>query len=225
MAWPAFSDFCCMKILLCAATEMEIAPMLQFLSKGNTSGVTVLITGVGLLSATFALTKAVAASRPELVIQAGVAGSLDQTLPLASVVAIKAEAVGDSGVMEDGRFRTPFDLKLIDSKIHPWTDGKLLNGNPLLQSLGLPLVHGVTVNEISTSAERIAYYRHQLATQVESMEGAALHYVALREDLAFLQLRSVSNFIGERDKTKWQMAAAIKNLNAELQRILKTLSA
>ena len=63
---------------------------------------------------------------------------------------------------------------------------------------------------------RIAYYKNQLNASVESMEGAALHYVALQEKIPFLQMRSLSNFVGERDKTKWVMDVAIANLNIEL---------
>jgi len=51
---------------------------------------------------------------------------------------------------------------------------------------------------------------------IESMEGAAFHYVCLQEAVPFLQLRAVSNMIGERDKTKWLMKEAIDNLNKEL---------
>src|SRR4029079_19122905 len=89
-----------------------------------------------------------------------------------------------------------------------------------LKSTGLTIVDGVTVNEISTNKKRIVYYREQLNDSVESMEGAALHYVALQEKIPFLQMRSLSNFVGERDKSKWVMDIAIANLNIELKRIL-----
>jgi futalosine hydrolase len=35
------------------------------------------------------------------------------------------------------------------------------------------------------------------------MEGAALHYTCLMEKIPFMQLRSISNYIAERDKSKW----------------------
>jgi futalosine hydrolase len=52
------------------------------------------------------------------------------------------------------------------------------------------------------------------------MEGAALHFVALMENITFLQLRSVSNYVGERDKTKWDLSGAINNLNKQLQDLI-----
>lgn len=225
MTGRAIPEFWAMKILLCAATEMEIAPTLQYLSKGSGNEVGILVTGVGLMATTYALTKSVTMRRPEIIIQAGVAGCLDASLSLATVVAVKSEAVGDSGVMEGGSFRTPFDLKLVGSDRHPWSGAKLLNSAPFLQTINLPQVDAVTVNEISTAEDRINYYRNRLGAQVESMEGAALHYVGLQEEISFLQIRSLSNFIGERDKTKWQMKMAVENLNRELQHILQTITA
>ncbi len=56
------------------------------------------------------------------------------------------------------------------------------------------------------------------------MEGAALHFVCLRERIPFLQLRTISNKIGERDKTKWNIGLAILNLNAELILLLNELN-
>jgi futalosine hydrolase len=178
---------------------------------------------VGLLACAFALTQEVALHRPDVIVQAGVAGTLLPEYPLASVVAVQSECVGDMGVKEGDRFLSLFDLKLLRPDTLPWQGGKLVNESRLLQTFGLPVVDGVTVNEISTSEERIQYYRDHLNAQVESMEGAALHYVALSEKIPFLQIRSLSNFTGERDKTKWQMKEAISNLNFEIQRLLTQL--
>ena len=48
------------------------------------------------------------------------------------------------------------------------------------------------------------------------MEGAALHYVARESNIPFVQIRAISNYIGERDKSKWEMKSAIDNLNQTL---------
>jgi len=217
------SEFYAMRIILCAATEMEIAPTLQALSLKHNRAVELLITGVGLMACTYALTKEVAANRPDLIIQAGVAGSLLADQPLAQVVVVRSECIGDLGVEENGSFHSLFDLKLSNQNTVPWQMGRLTNQNSIVAATGLPVVDGVTVNEISTDESTIHYYRDQLAVQVESMEGAALHYIGLLEKIPFLQIRSLSNFIGERDKAKWKMKEAITALNRELQRILMKL--
>ncbi len=212
-----------MKILLCAATQMEIDATVQQLVSTK-SAVEILITGVGLMAATYAITKAAAAHRYDFIIQAGIGGTFDETKTLGDVVAVESETVADAGVEENQNFRSLFDLRLLNKDEYPWTNGKLLNATEVLSACGLPVVNGVTVNEISTNGKRTAHYRGAYNATIESMEGAALHYVGLMERIPFLQLRSLSNFVGERDKTKWMMQQAIVNLNSELQRILQLLN-
>jgi futalosine hydrolase len=81
----------------------------------------------------------------------------------------------------------------------------------------------VSINEITTLPSRIEHYKSSLGATVESMEGAALHYVGLMENIPFLQVRSLSNFVGERDKSKWHIKEAIENLNKELIQIISKL--
>lgn len=226
--WQNPSDpllFLRMAILLCAATQAEIQPTLEWLQAHDLHHkVTVRITGVGLLAAACSITKATF-SKPHIMLQAGVAGSFQEGIPLGTTVAVLRETVGDMGVLQNNTFTSAFGMGLLQSNEHPWTAGKLENGNTeLLQSAGLPLADGVTVNEISTNADRIAYYKNSLGATAESMEGAALHYTALLERIPFLQIRSFSNYTGERDKAAWRLALAIENLNAALQEILKKLA-
>jgi futalosine hydrolase len=209
-----------MKILLCAATEMEIAPTIQYFTSQRRGAVEVVITGVGLMTSTYALTRSVVTHQPDLIIQAGIAGTLDLAMPLGTVVTVQHETIGDLGVLENGGFRSLFDLKLLGRNIEPWVESQLSNDETLLNQTGLPVVNGVTVNEISTDEQTIGYYRDSLNTQIETMEGAALHYVGLMEKIPFLQVRSLSNFIGERDKSKWMIKKAITELNKELQKQL-----
>ena len=56
------------------------------------------------------------------------------------------------------------------------------------------------------------------------MEGAALHYVCLMENIPFLQLRAVSNFVGERNKANWEIGEAIHHLNEKLKSIIQQLT-
>ena len=209
-----------MHLLICAATEFEIKPTLEFLKTRNTKDVQILITGVGLMAATYSLTKTVLTKRPDFIIQAGIAGCLDTSLPLSKIVLVENEVIGDLGVEELNGFHSLFDLKLINPDQFPWKNGKLSNNIEILKQTGLTIVDAVSINEITTNPEKIRMYRNQLKASVESMEGAALHYVGLMENIPFLQIRSLSNFVGERDKTKWVMGDAIANLNLELQRIL-----
>ena len=212
-----------MPILLCAATAFEIQPTIEFIKKQGLRDIDILITGVGLTATTYHLTKAVYTNKPLFILQAGIAGALDEQLTLTKVVAVKNETIGDLGVEENGTFNPVFSLKLGGKDTFPWTNGQLCNTHEIALQAGFPLVNSVTVNEISTNQQRIQYYKKDLGAAIESMEGAALHYVALLENIPFLQIRSLSNFVGERDKSKWEMDKAISCLNLELQRVILKL--
>ena len=211
-----------MSLLIVAATTSEIEPLLKDLRKRKTlPDIDVLITGAGLLAATWSITRQVQLKKPTFIIQAGLAGSLSTSLKPGTVVTVRDEIVADLGVMQEGSFHTLFDLGLAEADAHPYRKGKLVNTNRLITQLSYPAVRAITVNEITTDPSRTNYYRKQLKAAIESMEGAALHYIGLMEKIPFLQLRAISNYIGERDKSKWKMQPAIRKLNKALIDLLK----
>jgi futalosine hydrolase len=185
--------------------------------------VSTLITGIGALPTTWSLMRQIDRDRPDLIIQAGIAGCFGGK-PHGEVFAIRDETLADLGVWEDRQFKSPFDLRLADPNQPPFTAGRLVNPyHNLLTLTGLEPVSAITVNEISTNPERINWYREHTTAAVESMEGGALHYIGLQERIAFLQLRSVSNDIGIRDKSKWNIPLATQRLNDHLIRLLQVL--
>ncbi|MBS1606048.1 MAG: futalosine hydrolase [Bacteroidetes bacterium] len=215
-----------MHILLTAATPFEIQPTLDYLAATPPPSMTVtpLVTGVGSLPTTWSLMRQIGSNRPRLIIQAGIAGCFTGRMP-GEVVAIQKETLADLGVWEDQTFRTLFDLRLANPDSPPFTNGQLVNPyRPLLRLTGLDLVPSLTVNEITTDPVRIKWYQQNTDAVVESMEGGGLHYVCLQENIPFVQLRAISNDIGVRDKTKWDIRSAIASLNTRLTALLDKLN-
>jgi futalosine hydrolase len=214
-----------MNCLIAAATVIEISPFLQWLKteKRSPVDIDVLITGIGLTASTYSLTKQLKLKKPDLVIQAGVGGCFDTSIPLGSVFAIKQEAIADQSVIELDKLKTLFDLKLVPQDQHPFSKGWLINKSDVLKKTKLKKVKAVSTNEITTSRQKMRFYKDSFDPVVESMEGAALHYVCLQEKVPFLQLRSVSNYIAERNKKNWNMKGSILNLNKELITLLNKL--
>jgi futalosine hydrolase len=213
-----------MDILLIAATNFEIQPAINFLAERDSvigkNRFNVLIAGIGSMSTAYWLTKAIGNKRPDLLIQAGIGGSFSADYPPGSIVLVNEEVTGDLGVEENNEFKDVFDMGL-PQITDPYTGKSLVNKNTgLLQQQNLPLVKAVTISEISTRPERIRQLQQKYQPVVESMEGAAFHYVALTEKIPYIQLRAVSNFVGERDKTKWKMKDAIGVLNEKLIQML-----
>lgn len=214
-----------MQLLLCAATEFELGPSVKELQQQYPGKIEVLITGVGMMATTYALSRRICMQKPGIILQAGVAGSFNPGLEPGRIVSVVSETIGDLGVEENGVFQPISKLALADQDELPWSGGKLVNEHEIVSMAGLPLVHAVTVNEISTSPKRMAYYRETLKADVESMEGAALHYVALKEEVPFLQLRAVSNFVGERNKAEWLLDEAIIRLDKTLAELVHKIFA
>jgi futalosine hydrolase len=214
-----------MYILLVAATENEIRTTADWLSslKGPVNGheVEVLITGVGSAATSYALTRQLLWRSPEMVIQAGIGGSFNNEYPPETVAFIGEEVFADLGVFENNSFNDIFDLGLAGENEYPFTNRMLVNPRPdPWIKYGLPFLRGATINCISSTDQQIEAIKNKYQPAIESMEGAALHYACLMEHIPFIQLRAVSNYVGERDKNKWKMIEAMTVLNEKLRRIL-----
>ncbi len=215
-----------MKVFIAAATAREMKAVEDLFRKPagafNQLELNALVTGVGGIATTYSLLKSFSA-KPDFIIQVGIAGSFDFELPLGSVVCVKEELTGDMGAEENNEFKDLFDLGLMDENEFPF-DGKTLK-SPLAGRMnhGLRLVRSISINEITTRKERIELLKQKFNPDIESMEGAAFHYVCLKEQIPFLQIRAVSNYVGERNKQNWRIQLAIENLNKAVVELLHCL--
>lgn len=213
-----------MRIIVTAATVDEWMPAYLQINTLYTSDskrlkVTFHQSGVGMLASTYALTRVLMEEKPDLVLQVGIAGCFDTATSLGKVVCISEESLADTGVFEDGKWKDIFDLKLEKSTYPPFEKRKL--PNQWLKDynlLKLPEVPAVTINQVTATADARQIIARKYEPVIESMEGAALHYVCRQLNVPFLQIRAISNYIGERDKANWEIRMAIENLN---QTILK----
>ncbi len=204
--------------LLLSATEFEINPTHQWLNDSslanNDSKAELLIGGIGQLQTAWSLTRRLQNLKPALVIQAGIGGYPIREA-IGEVFAIGSERIADLGLLGKTGFSDMFEMGLDKPDRFPFSGGKLVNPYVgLLELSGLPVAEGVTVNEIKSDS--LPDVQRNPLPVVESMEGAALHYVCLMEKIPFLQIRAVSNVTGERDKSRWKIKEAISNLNSSL---------
>ena len=219
------TELCQMKLLLIAATEFEILPIIkneEAIAETNKK-FDILITGVGLPATIYQLTKKLSEKKYDVVIQAGIAGSFSKKIKKGEVVFVKQDAFGDVGSNQKDTFKTLSEMGFEDANKFPFENGVLVNKSDITLITKLTSVKGVTVNKITDQKKNIKQLRKKFDAEVESMEGAALHYACLQQGVKFLQLRSISNYVGVRDKSKWKIKPAIENLNIELQRILNTI--
>lgn len=215
-----------MKIGIAASTLPELQPTIDFLQQPSFNHPAhtfeVCITGIGCLAATYRLVDFIRKHKPDCIIQSGIGGKFTGRFSLGEVVKIKEEVMGDLGVEENGGFMDMFDLGLMAASVHPFANKRLINPHMgYWTNIDIPQASGVSVNEITTRKSRARRLQEKYGCEIESMEGAALHYVCLQENIPFIQFRSVSNEVGQRDKSKWQLKEAIHNLNEHLLSMIR----
>ena len=112
-----------------------------------------------------------------------------------------------------------FELGLIKLNQAPFSKGWLINPHKeLIKQTKLKDREGCIGKSYHDRQTNDQVLQKKFKPLVESMEGAALHYICLMEKIPFLQIRGISNYIGERNKKKWNMKDAINNLNNELDK-------
>jgi futalosine hydrolase len=212
-----------MKILIVVATQNELNPFLlsypdcitSYHSVGNYR-VKVLITGAGILATSFELTRELLKNSPELVLNVGICGSIDATIPLGSVLSFKTDCLGDFGAESADGFIPAKVFGLIDPNEFPFQNG-LLHADEielLRTHKALNSVNGITVQKVHGETKSIedmmALYPFAHA---ESMEGAAVFYVSKKLGIKCAQVRSVSNYVEVRKRDTWDIPKAITSLN------------
>jgi len=218
------SEIATMKILLVAATLGELESFkANFGSKAtHQSMIEYLISGVGAVPTTYALSRRLRSDPPEFIIAAGIGGSFSRDIPLGTVFQVRSEVFADLGVQESRGWTDVFGLGLANENESPFFGGRLENPSPAMNISAIQGV-GCTVNQVSTDQGRIEAIEKLYGPGVESMEGAALHYVCLKEEIPFIHLRAVSNLVGERDKQRWKMKEAIEKLGIAIDETVETL--
>ncbi len=216
-----------MRILIVAATEAEIAPIVARMYSTPTGDtcvdtythgahdVDVLITGVGMVATAAWCSRALTRTTYDLALNFGVCGSFDRFLDPGTVVHVVSDRLAELGAEDDERFLTFEELQLPGETEFVNLDPP---SNPAIDEL--PAVTGITVNTVHGNERSIAAVTERFNAQVESMEGAAFMSACLIHKVAFAQVRAVSNFVERRNRESWKMADAILNLNGVALRIL-----
>jgi len=228
-----------MNILLTSATYFEVKSTIDYLDKhwqkvaeerwnSENHEIHLLVMGVGVFNTLYELKNRLNQFSYSLIIQAGIGGSYQKNKPLGKVYYMATERFGDIGMeQKDGSFTSIFETPLIDKNSFPFKEGVLINPEATLAKF-LPVAHGITLNTVTGTqgkAEKIIEKYPEV--EIENMEGASFFYVCLKENLPFMSIRSISNYVEDRNKEYWKMEEAIESLNktvSDLLEIIKDLS-
>jgi futalosine hydrolase len=207
-----------MSILIIAATKMEIQPFWDSHPDAET-----LITGVGAAVTVFQLMNRIEKNNYNTIIQVGLAGTFNDSILLGESVLVERDCFADLAVWENNKIISVNDLGFTNPNDFPYENGWLVNHQISNTTATGKKVKGITVNLLTDDLNYINEMKHKYNADIESMEGAALHYVCLQKNIPFLQIRGISNKVGERDKSKWNFKEAIQTSNLLLSEIYTSI--
>jgi len=198
-----------MRILIVAATLFEVESLKFKVESGavnpELSIIDFLITGAGMVAASFVLGKHLATNQYDLAINLGIAGSFDSSIALGDVIEITEDTLAELGAEDDENFITIDKLGFGESVFR--------STYALPAHFNLRKASAITVNTVHGNEASIEKLSNRINSQIESMEGAAFFYCCREMGVPCMQIRAVSNYVEKRNRDAWQIGLAIKNLN------------
>ena len=222
------------KILFVSATQTEADILkkirrIEILREGfrfDYCEISSLVTGVGSIATAWALTKWFSSNEsPDVVINAGIAGSFCDYIKPGDVVVPVSDCFADAGIEDGNNFMTLAEAGLSDPDLYPFSSGKIICKNRFSEAAvqNLRPVNAITVNTASGSELTIKKLKEKFNPEIETLEGATFFYICAREKVPFLAVRAISNKIEPRDKSKWDIPLALKSLTEKMEDLLLTL--
>ncbi|SDT86822.1 futalosine hydrolase [Desulfobacula phenolica] len=228
-------------LLILCATQVEMSHFLTLWpgeSKQVTrTGLTILsgkvhektydlvLTGAGVFNAAHALTAYLEHASPVLILQTGIAGVFQQTgLNIGDVAIATQEHYIHTGVQTDAFKNAPLPFDVLKDEplsrqgIYPFDPDMVDQTHDRLCRVfsitGTRIVKGlfITVSTITSSLNRANQLYCTFSSVMEAMEGAACNHIAALYGIPIIEVRAASNFVGERDKEKWDIDLAAKQL-------------
>lgn len=165
--------------------------------------------GIGLVGFGGNLVKLLVREKYSRVIVVGIAGALPGSgLTLADTVRVDEECVGDEGYIHSDSFkpyfRRPQIFRASPSRTAP------------LPIASLPGVRGVSVNTLVASSQILECRAKFFGAKVEAMEGASAFAIARAMDVEIFEIRTISNFTGDLDESKWNLRHSLRTLAKEI---------
>jgi futalosine hydrolase len=185
-----------------------------------------LVAGVGSIATAWAMKQWISVNeKPDLAINAGIAGSYKDEFAIGDVVMPVSDCFADAGIEDGDNFLTLSEAGLAGKNEFPFTDGHIYADtryNIQLKGILKP-VRAITVNTATGSDITRNKLINKYNPDIETMEGATFFYICTREKVPFLTLRAISNRVEPRNKSNWNISLALGNLTEKLNEVFKTL--
>lgn len=202
-----------MRILLLTATQAELDQL--NLPSSPKRQIETFITGVGPSFALANLLRYYSVHSNETfdyIIQVGLGGCFDHSVNLGAVFCIENDQFLAGAWENESTFKSVDEMGFNSSLIHIGYDFQTVQS--IVESLQIPGAKAITVSTIESLAHRNLVLKDSFKdVKIESMEGACLYEIAPFFKAKAIQLRAVSNYVGERDKSNWNFGIAFAALS------------
>ncbi len=153
----------------------------------------------------------------------GIAGAYENSgLAVGDVALADDEIQADLGLEDGGMHAMGFPTLVLGGKLYHNTfplDHGLTQS--LSVRLDIPVKTFLTRDLISESAAEAGALERKWGAQIENMEGAGFAQACLWLGIKGVELRSISNIAGVRDKSQWKMKPAIAALEKAIKGVIR----
>lgn len=182
--------------------------------------------GVGSVSTAWEMQKWLSVNeKPDLAINAGIAGSFRKEIGIGEVVMPVTDCFADAGVEDGDSFLTLAEAGLAGANVFPFNEGRISSDPRYSERLNriIKPVVSITVNMATGSTLTRDKLVRKFNPDIETMEGATFFYICSREKIPFFALRAISNMVEVRNKANWNIKLALINLSGKLNEIILKL--
>ncbi len=212
-----------MRVLVMTAVAVERDAVLRGL--GGDKRFDVLLAGVGPVAAAVNTAKVLAITEYGLVVSAGIGGGFSGRAEMGSLVVANDIVAADLGVETPEGFSSLAELGFGSTNIE--VDASLVNKlTEAMLELKLPVNTGpiITVSTATgTAASASEMARRVPGVAAEAMEGYGVALAARYCGVPVLEIRAISNPVGPRDRTAWQIKKALNVLEEASTILLEVL--
>ncbi len=188
----------------------------------------ILITGPCTINTAHALTCELERSRPAIVIQMGIAGIFKKTkLRIGDIALAESERYIHTGIETDQPYPDidPLPFNLIDGNcltvqgvfpVHSkltTLSFQIIKKHPAMEKITISKGPFITVSTITSSSHTAKKLSNMFSPCMEAMEGSAAAHITQLYNIPFIEIRAGSNYVGERDKSKWDIPLSTKSVS------------
>jgi len=197
-----------------------------------------IISGIGKTNASHAATIIMEKFAPSLVINFGIGGAYPSSgLKIGDIAVTTKEVYGDEGLLLKDGFHTAdvIGIPLLQKGSKKYFNEFSLDKNLIknaaryfkLAPNPYPLIPKIkigsflTVSTCTGTDKKAKELEEKFKTICENMEGAAVAHICAMYGVPMLEVRGISNIVGDRDKSKWDIKTAAENCQNAVIEFLK----